>query len=82
MLPDMAPTRKVTVHLPDELLERAQRSTGKGLTDTIREGLKQSEAPEEGRCVIALDTSAVTTRRPCRSSRAIGTSATSPKALA
>jgi len=36
----MATTRKVTVHLPEELLKRAQQSTGKGLTETIRDGLK------------------------------------------
>jgi hypothetical protein len=37
----MAPsTRKVTVHLPEELLRKAQQSTGKGVTDTIRDGLR------------------------------------------
>jgi hypothetical protein len=38
---DMATTtKKVTVHLPEDLLARAQRSSGKGLTETIRDGLK------------------------------------------
>jgi hypothetical protein len=33
-------TRKVTVHLPEELLRKAQQSTGKGVTETIRDGLR------------------------------------------
>jgi Arc/MetJ-type ribon-helix-helix transcriptional regulator len=37
----MAPaTKKVTVHLPERLLRKAQQSTGKGVTDTIRDGLR------------------------------------------
>lgn len=32
--------RKVTVILPTELLRRAQKSTGKGITPTIRRGLE------------------------------------------
>ena len=35
-----ATTKKVTVHLPEELLRKAQQSTGKGLTETIRDGLR------------------------------------------
>jgi hypothetical protein len=34
------PGRKVTVQLPSDLLERAQRSTGQNLTATIRKGLE------------------------------------------
>lgn len=37
----MKPTRKVTVELPDELLRKAQRATGAGITATIRRGLEQ-----------------------------------------
>jgi Arc/MetJ-type ribon-helix-helix transcriptional regulator len=33
-------TKKVTVHLPERLLRKAQQSTGKGVTDTIRDGLR------------------------------------------
>lgn len=33
-------TTKVTVELPVELLERAQGSTGEGITGTIRRGLE------------------------------------------
>ncbi len=36
----MKSERKVTVHLPEDLLKRAQESTGKGLTETIRQGLQ------------------------------------------
>lgn len=32
--------RKVTVHLPQELLARAQGATGQGITETIRTGLQ------------------------------------------
>jgi hypothetical protein len=32
--------RKVTVEIPDDLLGRAQRSTGQGITATIRRGLE------------------------------------------
>ena len=35
-----AATRKVTVHLPEALLRKAQQSTKTGLTETIREGLR------------------------------------------
>ena len=33
-------TTKVTVELPQELLDRAQSSTGEGITGTIRRGLE------------------------------------------
>lgn len=36
----MRPARKVTVQLPVELIEKAQRSSGEGLTATIRKGLE------------------------------------------
>ncbi len=36
----MKAQKKVTVVLPDELLERAQRATGAGITPTIRRGLE------------------------------------------
>ena len=32
--------RKVTINLPADLLERAQESTGEGVTETVRLGLK------------------------------------------
>ncbi len=36
----MGAQRKITVQLPEELLRKAQKSTGKGLTATIRQGLQ------------------------------------------
>jgi hypothetical protein len=33
-------TTKVTVELPSELLDRARKSTGEGITGTIRRGLE------------------------------------------
>jgi hypothetical protein len=32
--------RKITVEVPEELLEKAQRATGAGITQTIRAGLQ------------------------------------------
>lgn len=31
--------RKITVHVPEELLEKAQKETGEGVTETVRQGL-------------------------------------------
>jgi len=36
----MSAARKVTVQLPPDLVDRAQRSSGKNLTATICQGLK------------------------------------------
>jgi hypothetical protein len=36
----MARLKKVTVVLPQEILERAQRASGEGITPTIRRGLE------------------------------------------
>ncbi|MGD0437318.1 MAG: hypothetical protein ABSB86_12705 [Bryobacteraceae bacterium] len=36
----MASTRKITVEVPPELLERAQKATGAGISQTIRTGLQ------------------------------------------
>ncbi len=36
----MSAARKVTVQVPRDLLRRAQRSTGQGVTATIRKGLE------------------------------------------
>ena len=35
----MAGVRKITVHVPEDLLEKAQRETGEGVTETVRQGL-------------------------------------------
>jgi hypothetical protein len=34
-----AGVRKITVHVPDELLKKAQQETGEGVTATVRQGL-------------------------------------------
>jgi hypothetical protein len=36
----MSARQKVTVEIPRQLLRRAQRSTGEGLTATVRRGLE------------------------------------------
>ena len=36
----MAATQKITVEVPADLLERAQKATGEGVTQTVREGLR------------------------------------------
>ena len=37
----MTALRKITVHLPVDLIEGAQAATGAGLTETIRQGLEK-----------------------------------------
>jgi hypothetical protein len=36
----MKTLRKITVEIPQELLERAQRASGSGITQTVRVGLQ------------------------------------------
>jgi hypothetical protein len=36
----MATARKITVEVPQNLLERAQRASGAGITQTVRTGLQ------------------------------------------
>ena len=36
----MAASQKITVEVPADLLERAQKATGEGVTQTVREGLR------------------------------------------
>jgi hypothetical protein len=36
----MGPARKITVEIPEELLEQAQQATGSGITQTVRTGLQ------------------------------------------
>jgi hypothetical protein len=36
----METARKITVEVPPELLEKAQRATGSGITQTVRTGLQ------------------------------------------
>jgi len=36
----MGDTRKITIEVPEALLEKAQRETGDGITGTVRAGLQ------------------------------------------
>jgi hypothetical protein len=47
-------TKKITVHVPGELLSKAQRSSGKGVTETVREGLRLVAAGDAYRRLSAL----------------------------
>ena len=46
--------RKITVHVPEELLRDAQASSGQGVTETVRQGLRLVAARETFRRVAAL----------------------------
>jgi hypothetical protein len=46
--------RKVTVHLPEELLDRAQKASGQGITETVRQGLRLVAAGDTFRRVANL----------------------------
>jgi hypothetical protein len=42
----MNATRKITVEIPPDLLKKAQRATGDGVTQTVRTGLQLVAASE------------------------------------
>lgn len=42
----MATARKITVEVPADLLDKAQKATGSGITQTIRTGLQLVAASE------------------------------------
>lgn len=46
--------RKITVHIPEDLLERAQKSSGQGITETVRQGLRLVAAGDTFRRVAKL----------------------------
>lgn len=46
--------RKVTVHLPEDLLGKAQRASGQGITETLRQGLRLVAAGDTFRRVSKL----------------------------
>lgn len=54
ILAGMNAQRKVTVHLPDDLLVKAQRASGQGITETLRQGLRLVAAGETFRQVSML----------------------------
>ncbi len=57
----MLATRKITAHIPEPLLRKAQAATGKGITETVKEGLhmlasaKAAEKLRELRGKVPLD---------------------------
>lgn len=63
----MKGSRKVTVILPEDLLTKAQQSTGEGLTPTIRRGLELLAADKayrrlrsmKGKVAFSLDVAAL-----------------------
>ena len=42
----MAKARKITVEVPEDLLKKAQRASGSGVTQTVRAGLQLMAASE------------------------------------
>jgi hypothetical protein len=42
----MGRTRKITVEVPEQLLKRAQKQSGEGVTGTVRQGLELLAAGE------------------------------------
>jgi hypothetical protein len=46
--------RKITVQIPEELLERARKASGRGITETVRQGLRLVAARETFRRVARL----------------------------
>ncbi len=54
MIAGMNAQRKVTVHLPEELLDKAQKASGQGITETVRQGLQLIAAGDAFRRVSML----------------------------
>ena len=50
----MTALRKITVHLPADLIEGAQAATGQGVTETVRQGLDKLRREEFYRQMRAL----------------------------
>ena len=46
--------RKITVHVPGDLLKDAQKSSGQGVTETVRQGLRLVAAGQTYRRLAAL----------------------------
>jgi hypothetical protein len=46
--------RKITIHVPADLLDRAQKASGQGITETVRQGLRLVAAGETFRRVARL----------------------------
>ena len=50
----METTRKITVHVPASLLDKARQTTGSGITATVRQGLRLVAATDAYRRLRAL----------------------------
>lgn len=50
----MKAARKITVVVEDELVRRAKRASGLGLTSTVRQGLELVAAREAYRALVSL----------------------------
>ena len=50
----MSVQRKITVSVPQDLLVSAQKETGAGVTETVREGLKKLASLRAQRELLAL----------------------------
>ena len=50
----MSQQRKITVFVPEDLLVSAQQETGRGVTETVREGLKKLASLRAQRDLLAL----------------------------
>jgi hypothetical protein len=50
----MARIRKITVEVPEDLLERAQAFTGEGVTETVRQGLRNLDSVRAQRELMKL----------------------------
>ncbi len=63
----MKAEKKITVHVPEDLLEKARKETGRGITETVRQGLRLVAAAEiyrklrqlRGRVSIEIDLAAL-----------------------
>jgi len=73
----MEAIRKITVHVPADLLDKARKTTGSGITATVRQGLQLVTAADTYRRLRKLRGSASTTA--CRWSRATVTSSISQR---
>ena len=50
----MGRTRKITIEVPQDLLRKAQKESGEGVTGTVRRGLELLAAADAHRKVAAL----------------------------
>jgi hypothetical protein len=50
----MSQQRKITVFVPEELLLSAQKETGTGVTETVREGLRKLASQRAQRELLAM----------------------------